>query len=557
MICGSLSMIWRSFGLGLPCWLFSGLIVLLWGRPVVGFCVSGHGPWAISDLPLPVYLNNNLDNLICPTSACSTFDEIRRSTNVTLDEFYDTSGSRLRLYDAGPTDAAIGVIINKAIHVFAAPNCNDAPGVAAWADTDGDGRTDYGKVRMCAAFLGQPVTWQPFPSTSSTWNLSWQGVMAQEIGHTLGFDHPSVCLQNVKSIMGTTTGDSHHGHHLYKDDIDAYRIHYGLRSNDVGFKQSATAVDWANGSGPPGIMRLALSRFSACGTSPAPSMLASFPIDDIPHIIDVWRYDENGWANLGTPFLASSNYHTGTACQSRSNAAVAWLGGYDVTTGKQTVFLSPTVDGGSSWGFQIVASGANQTRNAGVSVSHDPVSGQYVVVWRDDIDRITSRVHASGAPVRQYMTSNGAPLRASDSVSIACGPVNPVGQDNCVIAWADIGWNRGLRWAHGRVDVTGGILQLVLGPVRGQGYVVFGIPSVSYWSTGEFPWALVFHQGGRTAYTLRKRAAAAAGWQDERSFSAGQKIVSPVTGSRAGPQSPGDDVIVQWVYALFNSSSAP
>jgi hypothetical protein len=142
-------------------------------------------------------------------------------------------------------------------------------------------------------------------------------------------------------------------------------------------------------------------------------------------------------------------------------------------------------------------------------------------------------------------------------VSIACGPANVVSSENCLVAWPDIGWNRTLRWAHAHVDTSGGAPQLVLGPVWGQGYIIHGMPSVSYWSDGEFPWELIFHQGGRTAYTLRKTVSVSATWQDERSFSAGQKIVSPATGSRTGPQTAGDDVIIQWIHSFFTSSSSP
>ena len=542
-------------------WIFAVTMLLSSADLVLAFCTSGHGPWDISDLPLPVYLNNNVDDLICPNSDCSSFNHIRWSTDVTLDEFYDNSGSKLRLHYAGPTNAGVGAIINKSIHVFAAPNCSDSPGVAAWADTDGDGKTDYGKVRMCANFLGQPVTWKSYPDSSSTWSVSWQGVLAQEVGHTLGFDHPSVCLQNFKSIMGTTTGDSHHGHHLYKDDIDAYQTRYQFRlDKDVNFKQSATGINWANGSSPPSDMSLALSRLSACNTSSSPTTFVSFPSDVIPRIVEVWRYNASGWKRLPhNPSFAATNYHTGTACRDSVNVAVAWVGGYNIITGQQDIFLSTTTNEGNSWSTKVIASGSDQTRNAGVSVAHDPESGHYVIVWRDDIDRITSKVDALGAPIRKYLTSPGSNnyLRASDSVSIACGPAKVVGSENCVVAWPDVGWSRTLRWAHGRVDTSGATPQLVLSQVRSQGYIIYGTPSVSYWSSGEFPWELVFHQGGRTAYTLRKSASVSAPWQDERSFSAGKKIVSPVTGSRTGPQTTGDDVIVQWIHSFFTSSSSP
>lgn len=542
-------------------WMLAAVAVLLClGGLAFAFCTSGVGPWDLSDLPLPVYLNNNLDDLICANSDCSNFDQIRRSTLVTLDEFYDNSGSKLRLYYAGTTDADVGAIIDKAIHVFAATGCNDAPAVAAWGDTTGDGKTDFGKVRMCADFIGLPVSWNSYPDTSSTWNLSWQGVMAQEVGHTLGFDHPAVCLQDLKSIMGTTTSTSHHGHHLYKDDIDAYQFHYGFRvDKDVNFKQSATGINWSDVASTPSDMRLALSRLAASNTSSSPATFVSFPNDVIPRIVEVWRYDAGGWTHLSNPPFAATNYHTGTACQDALNVAVAWLAGYNNTTGKQSVILSTTPNAGTTWSTKFIASGSNRTRNAGVSAAYDPESGHYIVVWRDDIGRITSKVDAAGAPIRNYLTEPGSNtyLRASDSVSIACGPANVVGPENCIVAWSDIGWNRTLRWAHGHVDTSGGTPELVLDQVRGQGYIIYGMPSVSFWSNGDFPWELVFHQGGWTAYTLRKHASISATWQDERSFSAGKKIVNPVTGSRTGPQVAGDDVVVQWVYAFFTSSSSP
>lgn len=529
---------------------------------VSAFCTSNPGPWNLADQPIPVYLNNNVDDLICPNSNCSSFNEIRRSTEITLDEFYDSSSARLRLRYVGPTNEGIGAVMPKAIHVFAAANCMDAPGVAAWGDTNGDGKTDFGKVRMCANFRGQPVAWDSFPDFSSTFNLSWQGVLAHEVGHTLAFDHPSVCGQSFKSIMGTTTGSSHHAHHLYKDDIDGYQNNYGYRDRGVSLKQSATALNWSDGPAPPGAnpfsdVPFALSRLSACGAS-APATFVSFPLDTIPRLVSLWRY-AGGWQLRPGPWFAATNYHTGTACRDDTHVGVAWLGGYENETGLQSVLLSTTTDAGNSWSVQFLATGTDRTRNAGVDAAYDPQSGHYVVLWRDNLDRITSKVAAPGAPIRNYRVSSGGGtyLRASDSPSIACGPVSAVGPENCIVAWPDVGWNRTLRWAHARVDTSDGTPQLILGQVRGQGYIIFGMPSVAYWSDGEFPWALVFHQGGPVAYSLRKRADANAVWQDERSMAAGNKIVSPVAGSRLGPQTPEDDVIVYWLYSLFTSSSVP
>ncbi len=532
--------------------------------PAYAFCPSGTGPWALDDLPLPVYLNNNLDDLICSTSDCSSFAQLRRSTDVTLDEYYDNSGSKLRLFYAGTTDADIGEVIDNSIHVFASNNCTDAPGVAAWGDTDADGTIDFGKVRMCANFRGRPVSWESFPSVTSSippLNYSWQGVMAHEVGHTLGFDHPEVCSQNFKSIMGTTQANTEEGHHLYKDDIDAYQTTYLFRSDkDVNFKQSANGLDWGNGFSPPDDMKVALSRLSASNTSASPATFVSFPSDAFPRFVDVWRYDAGRWKHLPTPFLAATNYHTGTASRdSLDEAAVAWLGGYNNITGRQSVFLSTTTNAGTTWNLKVIADGVNQTTNAGLGATYDPESGNYVVVWRDSFDRITSRVDAPDAPIRNYLMTPGGNqfLRASDSVSISCGPSDVVGPENCIVAWSDTGWNRTLRWAHAHVDISDDGPQLKLGPIHGQGYIIFGTPSVSYWSNGQFPWELVFHQGGRTAYSLQKTASIDADWQNERSFSGGNKIVSPAIGSRTGPQLAGGDIIVQWVHAFFTSSSSP
>jgi len=535
--------------------LFVFLFVFFTSESLYAYCAAGTGQWDTSDLPLPVYLNNNLDDLICSTSNCSNIENIRNSTEATLDEFYDSSGSDLNLSYAGTTNADIGEVINGSIHIFASQNCFDAPGVAAWADSNGDGKVDYGKIRMCSQFNGRAVAWNSFPDSSSTFNLSWQGVMAQEVGHTLGFDHPSDCNQNFKSIMGTTTATSHHGHHLYKDDIDAYQTRYGFRNDkSVNFKTSHTGIDWGNTQSLNNTMKSALSRFSVCNTSSSPTTFVSFPADQIPRLVDLWRYGAGGWIQLPSPWFAASNYHTGTACKDENTVAVAWSGGYDTITGEQDIFLSTTTNAGNNWGIERIADGANQTRNAGVSAAFDPESGQYIVMWRDNRDRITSKINAPASPIRQYAQSNNSFLRASDSVSIACGPASVVGAENCIVAWPDVGWDRTLRWAHAHVDMTGGTPELVIGSIRSQGYIIYGTPSVSYWSTGEYPWALVFHQGGRTAYSLRKKMSNTAQWQNESNFSAGQKIVSPVSGSRTGPTVEGDDVILQFLHALFSSS---
>jgi hypothetical protein len=45
---------------------------------------------------------------------------------------------------------------------------------------------------------------------------------------------------------------------------------------------------------------------------------------------------------------------------------------------------------------KVIASGADQTRNAGVSATYDPESGYYIVAWRGDFDQITTKVDALG-----------------------------------------------------------------------------------------------------------------------------------------------------------------
>jgi hypothetical protein len=522
------------------------------------FCASGFGPWDLSDLPIPVFLNENLDDQICPNSDCTDFDEIRRSILVTMDEFYDNSSSGVEFFYAGTTNANVGEIIPKAVHVYAGDGCQGAVGLAAWEDTDGDGKTDYGKVRMCITNNTQPLGWRSFPGSSNSPSIvSWQGVLAQELAHVLGFDHPIVCGQNFKSILGTVDTNAHHGHHLFRDDIDAFQNKYQIRDKEaVGFWSNSQGNVWKKEVLPTDL-NAALSRFSACNTAASLATFVSYPNDRTPRLINIWRLTATGWKALDSPF-AVSEYHTGTACKDFNSLAVAWLGGYNAGTGMQTVFLTTTENGGETWINQEIASGNMTTRNAGVSTAYDPESDTYIVLWRDNSDQILSKVAAPNAPIVGFQDPEARSLwRASDSVSISCGPVAEVGSENCLVAWADVGWNRGLRWAHAHVDTTGNSPQLVLGPVLSHGYVIYGTPSVAYVTGSDFPWILTFHQGGQTAYVVWKSADTNATWQNERGLSVDRKIVNPVIATWTGEA---DDVSgnqPDWIYVLFTTAGSP
>jgi hypothetical protein len=164
------------------CWGVILLIVLV-SNNVQAICTDGT-PWS-GAIPLPVVINDLIDDDLCPGSSCSSFDEIRWTTLKALTEWYRGSGSRFRMNYEGPVTAMRGQVIAGKLHIFAnifANTCSGGVlGVAAW-DV---GRT-WGKIRMCISNDGGAIDWQTDALDNTGRQYSFQNVMMAEMAHIVG-----------------------------------------------------------------------------------------------------------------------------------------------------------------------------------------------------------------------------------------------------------------------------------------------------------------------------------------------------------------------------------
>lgn len=256
---------------------------------------------------------------------------------------------------------------------------------------------------------------------------------------------------------------------------------------------------------------------------------------------NIWltRYRPSSWTTSAV-FLFDDPprpiYHPGVASKD-STAFVTWLGNRDIFTGKQDVIGQVFNDDESTFGpKKIFTDVLTQTANAGVSATYDPKTDSFIAIWRGssggERNSIMYRVvDESPFPWKLQNPTTGADLKAADTPSIACGPVEVLGEDNCLVVWIDaFNWQRPVRWTQGHISSTNG--QLLLRNIKTHGYVTVGSASVAYWDDSPFPWVIALNQGGRTTYTWRKRASHEENFLDERSITRPNKVTLPAAGSR-------------------------
>lgn len=488
-----------------------------------------HGtPWSGTQ-PIKVVLNTGIDDQLCTAASCPSFTDIQLTLLAALSEYYHATGSRLRFRYVGETSVAPGTVIEDHIHVFANPCSGGVLAVAAW------GGGTWGKIRMCESNGSGDVNWNTFDRQPG--GFSFHAVMLHELGHVIGLGHIFDCTTPaLASIMSNYPPASDH---LNGPDISFVNQQYGIRFNRDRPLWTHDGVSWlAGGATIGGIVangRLAATNSRTSGND-------VFVVWPDVHFGPNWgnfhitRYTPTSWQTLLNFFVPPPRpiYHPGVA-STGNRVLLAWLGNRDEVTGRQNV-IGSTFDAGvpAFVSTQTITDSISRTTNAGVSATFDPASNAFIAVWRSSAGSLRngitySVVGQSPSPMLLQDPRNGMAIKASDTPSIACGRVEIVGADNCLIAWIDaFHWQRPVRWAQGRV-VSG---QLVLSATRTHPYVTVGSASVAYWADSRFPWLIALNQGGTTTYTWRKPAPATASFQDERSIAARNYVTLPAAGSR-------------------------
>ena len=503
------------------------VIVHLFAPDTVEAQCSLGSLWS-NPMPIKVQINTLLDEDLCPNSTCGSFTDIRRTVEAVFNEYYQATAGKIRFVYAGETSEERHAVIDDHIHIFANDCSGGTLAIAAWGGT-------WGKIRICRSNAGGAINWDTFHPGPGP--RSFHSVLLHELGHVIGMDHIEACMSPApQSIMRTFYG-SNASEHLQAPEMAFVHLNYGVRSN-LGFPMwTFDGTTWQTGGGSlPGAInvtgRLAASNTRSSGNNVYVAWTHG----------NVWlsRYTPSSWTNAAVIFFDDPPrpiYHPGVASKD-SRVFLTWLGNRDTFTGLQNAVAQVFNDGSSTFEpLQILtAAPATRTANAGVSATYDPESDSFIAIWRgsssSDRNSITySVVGASPAPWKLQNPATGNDLKAADTPSIACGPAEVLGEDNCLVAWIDpFHWQRPVRWTQGRVSLPDG--QLVLKDIKTHGYVTIGSASVAYWDDGAFPWLIALNQGGTTTYTWRKQASHDANFQDERSIGFSNKTTLPAAGSR-------------------------
>jgi len=504
-------------------------------RLVAGYCPNIQGPFRTKTPS--IWLNPNIDDVICPASGCPNFTSVLRTSTAVWTEIAEDAASQLRPVYQEPGPGAPrdpGATIPGFIHVYGVATCEDAASSGESADDDGDGKTDWGKIKICAKLGAQTIEWG-FPTISSFPILYYQGVLAHEFGHVLGFQHNSECGQSLTSVMSLTTNDAQYGTHLFFDDIQGYRALYGHSNSTFRAYETTDGLTWTPGNSlviDEGTRPM--TRVSACNSLGAASW-TSYPVSPsfASAVLDT-KYLPGSWTGPFNSVFGSSSYPTGIACGSGTSMFISWMQlSASHSTEALPVSSASTADGGAHWTAPVTetATGTGDggpTRAGGTGAAFDPVTGLYAMVWRSNRNAVVLKVKAPNSPIQTFTGSDSILIRSGDTPAISCGP-SSVGTENCVIVWDHVDWNQTIKWAHGHIQ-AGSPPRFVMSSVVSQGIVSYGSPSVAY-RGGSSPWTLAVHQGGNTVFTFRKGNGTTAAWADQRSVSSGNLITSPGVGA--------------------------
>jgi len=523
--------------------------------------ISGSNP----QRDIPVYVNSRLQNICYPfggSSNCVNLTDVTTTIRVAMDEYNDAAGSNVHFRYAGTTTAAPFTIIAGAVHIDLDTGL-EALGLANPIDTDTDGDLD-----ACRIWFRDDYAWDSM-DTSAFNTHGLHGVAMHELNHCLGFGETNSsgsygCEQNVQSIMNQGGFEKSH---LSADDIVGLQTIYGLRSGSnldtVKTKYSTGGSSWTTDTtAAPSQLKTARSRYSATGYRWEYSYLSWVTAAQTDRV-GFAKYKTGLWDYVGLlPSSVTTNYHTGTAFDSigasvaiHNRVIVAYGANYSNTTGRQDIMYTRSADGGVTWTSPADLSESQRTYNPGVAAAYDSDSDNFIVVWRrgdvtsDSHEEVRLAILKRGVWTSSYSSVEWPPgqdMRSADTPSIACGQVGLVGAENCLLAWTSPQWRHHLYYVRGHV-VCGIECNFVFDPddVLSHPTIIYGQPSLAYTGHTTYPWRLAFHQGGTSAYTMRKAISYGAAWEELTTHASSAWVVSPSAASRKlGPADKKGDLIL-------------
>jgi hypothetical protein len=507
-----------------------GTAVLGGGRSVAQGACNLSSRWASAN-GIPVQVNTSLPGHLCTAVACPTLDDLRRVTQVAMDDIFESGGANVRFTYPGDANIDEDDFIPGGIHVTVSRRaCEVEGGYGDARDFNHDGYIDSCRVELCRGdWTSMTPEFENFENQKP-----FQKVVTHELLHCLGLDHPADCAQQHTATILNAQGAPAR-HHLFEDDMDGLRMVYGTRNQTIHAFASSDGLSWSPSVAPPALAnQLVMSRLSACQTASGNAMFVSFPDINGNHSVIASRFDGSTWTTPNLLTLAASPYHTGTACASSTDALVAWLGGYDLDTGDTSLYVSRTTNGGATWTISLIERFAGS--NVGVAATYDPASGRYLMAHRQDGNSaVRTTVFPDGVSTTLNWGSDR--IRSADSVGLACGDPAVVGPRNCMLTWVSTEWDRFLHWVKGSIqdDPLGQpIFVFDSTHVQADAIVVFGQPSVAYTGDPAYPWLLSFHHD-RLVRVLRHGPSDATTWQPVPPVAIGvagvQAITSPILGT--------------------------
>ena len=327
-----------------------------------------------------------------------------------------------------------------------------------------------------------------------------------EAMHVLRFDHVDLCVdtEDDESIMH---GYASYRRSLSRADKRYARSHYGFDNNTVTYQYDDVfdPVAWTEVSGTPATSCI------------SPVVMA--PVDDssrgVAFLTSVTGANSEMRAYICDPTCTE---HTPTTWNVYSTPAIArsfgaagdkWLiaGMYNdsMTTYEKDIRYAVRNYDGASWTEYNLTTG---TKRPALSAAYDSATDKFILSYVNDSDEIEIKVAEVGSTTWYTTDTN---IKTFEGATIACDEVDDFGEGNCVMAWANIEADNGLKWAH--FDINDGTGAVTVGTVRSMGLVGTSRPSITnnLGSNSDPEFLLTFTQASKTMY-MRTLGGAATSW---------------------------------------------
>jgi hypothetical protein len=514
----------------------SALVALTAGGQESRACCEAESLWS-SGIPMPVLINETIDEEICPGTTCTNVSQISWTMRAFFNDLYVNSGSDFRIEYQGTTTADRGDVIPGKVHIFAEPCLGTAHATAAF-----DASRSFGLIRLCTSHLTsgggyEIIEWRPGA-------FDYEGgskhpllvALAAELGHIIGMKHAEDCPEERRSFM--TSAFHEDQWHIFSCDQDFLQDHFGYRWLAANTFSSVDGLSWTTGVAGPSESRFSMTHFSAANNLRDSVSFITFA-DQLSRKISVTTLGAtSGWSAVAV-LDEHTSYPVAVSMNNATNARIHALMDYDDSTGMQIAKGMSTTDGGLNWSSPAAISDSgtlSHTTSNGIASTFDPATFQYVVTWVGGFvgDGLTSRTgeifyKIGDNPVQRLLAGN-QPYHAAETPAVACAPVNAVGAQNCLFAFADGDlWGHPVKWFQASVG-SGGVF-INVSPVQTHNYACIGPPSVAYYGSSTHPWLIALSQDGAAVFTWRKQGSASFGFVDERHINESPKALPPSLGS--------------------------